>query len=52
MVEPPPSDVPEIIVTPNTKTASIPIPKTYQETIAGPYRRYFGSRLSVENSRT
>lgn len=41
LVEPPPSDVPEIIVTPKTKAISIPIPKSYEEAVTGPYRRYW-----------
>ena len=40
IVEPPASNVPEIIVSPDTKASSIPMPKSYYDAITGPYRRY------------
>ena len=48
MVEPPPSSVPEIIVSPHVKASSIPLPKTYKETVTGPYRRYWIETIRVE----
>ena len=51
MVEPPPSNVPEIIVTPDTLASSIPIPKSYKDAVTGPYRRYWleGIREELQN---
>ena len=51
MIEPPPSDIPEIIVTADTKASSIPIPKSYREAVTGPYRRYWieAIRRELEN---
>ena len=48
MVEPMPSDVPEIIVTPDTLASSIPVPKSYQEAVTGPYRRYWIEAIRTE----
>ena len=51
MVEPPPSSIPEIIVTPETLASSIPVPKSYHEAVTGPYRRYWieAIRQELEN---
>ena len=48
MVEPPPSNIPEIIVPPGTKASSIPLPKSYVEAVTGPYRRYWIEAIRVE----
>ena len=48
MVEPIPSNVPEIEVTPETLASSIPLPKSYQEAITGPYRKYWKEAIRVE----
>ena len=48
MVEPPPSDVLEILVTPDTLASSIPLPKSYQDAVTGPYRRYWIEAIRVE----
>ena len=48
MVEPPPSDIPEILVTSETKASSIPLPKSYREAVTGPYRRYWIEAIRVE----
>ena len=54
MVEPPPSDIPEIIVPPDAKTSSIPLPKSYKEAVTGPYRRYWieAVKSELENLRS
>ena len=48
IVEPPQGSAPEIIVTDKTPASSIPIPKTYQEAVTGPYRRYWIEAIRVE----
>ena len=48
MVEPPPSSIPEIIVATDTLASSIPIPKSYQEAVTGPYRRYWIEAVFTE----
>lgn len=51
IVEPPRSDVPEIIVPPDAKVSSIPLPKSYKDAVTGPYRRYWieAVRIELEN---
>lgn len=51
MVEPPPSNIPTIEVTPETLASSIPLPKSYWEAVTGPYRKYWieGIRQELEN---
>ena len=48
IVELPASNVPEIIVSPDTKASSIPMSKSYYEAITGPYRRYWIEAIRVE----
>ena len=48
LVEPPASDVPEIVIPPNTKARLIPIPKNYREAVTGPYRKYWQKTIETE----
>ena len=51
ITEPPPSNVPEIVVPPDALASSIPVPKSYKEAVTGPYRRYWieAIRCELEN---
>ena len=48
MVEPAPSNIPEIIMPPDTKASSIPLPKSYKDAVTGPYRRYWLEAIRTE----
>lgn len=48
LVEPPPSEIPEIVIKPNTKARNIPVPKNYKEAVTGPYRKYWQKAIATE----